>query len=187
MEKLFLNKEEIPIIGRNFKIPIHPELFGSNFEIDDSIAKDIFSKAFDSWYDDLETFVKYMDDPNLDHVYYDLFSGRKPSLIQKGESQIIEKINWRDDFSVYDNGLVNLFCIERNHGGALLISDDYLESISPVPSGYIRFGREKAREFEFKEGGAKIYSHLNVRTYPGALFLRNWAIEYVNKAFDKYF
>ncbi len=60
-------------------------------------------------------------------------------------------------------------------------------------AGYIRFSKDKALEFNIKDEIIKlgndiegvetyVYALHNVDYYPGALFLRNWAIRYLNDA-----
>ena len=71
--------------------------------------------------------------------------------------------------------------------------DPDLQRREPAPSYYVKFSKDKALEFGIKNNfinlgdgleGAQVYvySQHNVDNYPGALFLRNWAILYLNEA-----
>ena len=49
------------------------------------------------------------------------------------------------------------------------------------------FSDKKAKEFEIRKNTAFVYAHHNIDAYPGALFLRNWAIRYMNEVFKQIF
>ena len=52
---------------------------------------------------------------------------------------------------------------------------------------YILFSEEKAKEFKSKGNRFFVYSPHNIDYYPGALFLRNWAIMYMNEVLKEVF
>ncbi len=47
---------------------------------------------------------------------------------------------------------------------------------------YMRCSPKKLREYQKKNGRIYVYHQHNVDYYPSALFLRNWAIAYLNEA-----
>jgi hypothetical protein len=57
LERLFLKKEELPILYRTFfQIPIHPKLLNENIKIDKTIAERILPDVVNEWYEDLKIF-----------------------------------------------------------------------------------------------------------------------------------
>jgi len=86
---------------------------------------------------------------------------------------------------------VNNFSISRNAGGSLYFWEDDINCEGIIPNSYIRFSKDKAKEFACKDikdyNLAFIYAQHNVDSFPGALFLRNWAIEYMNQVFKEIF
>ncbi|MBI2056821.1 hypothetical protein HYT91_01050 [Candidatus Pacearchaeota archaeon] len=57
LEKLFLTKQELPILYKNcFQIPIHPKLLDENVKIDNLIAQRLFPKVAEEWYKDLKNY-----------------------------------------------------------------------------------------------------------------------------------
>ena len=66
LEKLFLKKEELPILNGNFfQIPIHPKLLTNEVKIDETIANKVFPKAAQEWYGDLKKYVKTLKDESI--------------------------------------------------------------------------------------------------------------------------
>lgn len=108
----------------------------------------------------------------------------------------IESTGWQCNYQLDDNGFAGALSISRNYGGTLYLNrtdmgcEDYISFGKGKPSRYVKFTREKAMEFMIpgrsseKSIVANVYGEHNIDYYPGALFLRNWAINYMNMAFE---
>lgn len=187
LEKLFLKKEELPILYKNcFQIPIHPKLLDENIKIDESIAKKIFPQVAEEWYEDLKKYSELQNLEEKDHINQ-VYLDKKPKLTRELNRQYVNEI-WEDLVQTHDNGLVTCFSINRNAGGSLYFNKGELNCRS-FGSIYIKFSEEKRREFRFEEkhNQMHIYASHNIDYYPGALFLRNWAIKYMNEVFKQIF
>ena len=181
LEQLFLKKEELPILYKNcFQIPIHPKLLDENIKIDETIAKRIFPRAAKEWYEDLKN---YSPEINQEKEWIEkVYLKQNPKIIKKGDDQYFN--TWKDEVLHLDNGFVSSFCIDRDFGGTLYFLKNDRNCISVPPH---KFSEEKKKEFMNSEGGIFVYAQHNVNAYPGALFLRNWAILYMNEVFKQIF
>ena len=83
------------------------------------------------------------------------------------------------------------FLYQQEWWGSLIFKDDDINCryyAFFAGSRYIGFSESKAREFAIKVdennkcGIVNVHSHHNIDSYPGALFLRNWAMAYNNEA-----
>lgn len=192
IDDLVLKKEEIPIrIGGKdstglrsifFQVPIHPEILKA--ELNPRLARNAFRVAAINWYDDLAKFVEGSDNPEY-CARMKPFLKKRPSLFQKSEGQVFTVMGgWRDWIQTDENGFVTCMMIERNLGGSLYLNDD-LEYLFPRSNN---FSSQKLREYGVEtfrgSSGVKahIYSRHNVDHYAGALFLRDWAVAYLNAA-----
>ena len=192
---LILRKEEILVLSNGcFELPIHPLLTNPEIIIKPNLARKAFPQAVEEWYEDLKKYRETEDLDNETKKWYDnVFLNEKPEVKMKYGSQIIFN-DWTDDVQLDSNGFAGVLSISRNGGGTLFFNKRDHNCEYPVYLGnndwtrYIRFSEEKAREFGFKEtdGGkhitAHVYAHHNIDHYPGALFLRNWGILYLNEA-----
>ncbi|MBI2004404.1 hypothetical protein HYS72_02985 [Candidatus Pacearchaeota archaeon] len=189
LEKLFLKKEELPILYKScFQIPIHPKLLNEEIKINENIATRIFSKVAQEWYEDLKN---YSPETNQEKEWIKkVFLKNKPKITKHFDSQILNGV-WQDDVNFIDNGLVQCFSICRNSGGSIYFNNEDINCQTLIPNNYLKFSEEKTKEFEFKKVGeysiAHVYSQHNIDAYPGALFLRNWAITYMNEVFKQIF
>jgi hypothetical protein len=186
LEELFLKKEELPILHKTcFQIPIHPKLLSEDLRNYESLAKDIFPYIADDWYSDLKKYVANDKDGKkwIDEVYLD----KKPEIKSELHRQFVNDV-WEDLIQTADNGLVTCFSINRNAGGSLYFNEEEFncQSFGKV---YIKFSEEKWKEFQFEDEFNKlhVYAPHNIDSYPGALFLRNWAIKYMNEVFKEIF
>ncbi len=191
LEKLFLTKEELPILYENcFQIPIHPRLLDENININKNIAKNIFPKVAEDWYNDLKEHVKTEKDKEKRRWIKEVFLKEEPKITKEFNDQIVNGF-WKDDFWTMDNGFVTGFSISRNAGGSLYFNKDDFNCETLIPGIYIKFSESKVKEFECEK--IKEYSQVftyaphNIDYYPGALFLRNWAIRYMNEVFKEVF
>lgn len=181
---LLLKKEELPILyGNCFQVPIHPRLLSPEVSIDKNIARDIFPGLKPDWHDDLKKYVETAELDNQTKEWFkDVFLKEFPDF-------------WIPDVLTSENGFASSLCISRNGGGTLYFnSEDPNCQIAIPPNGgmYIEFSEEKAREFSSSQEDKdyirmNIYGSHNVDYYPGALFLRNWAIAYENEVLKKVF
>jgi len=202
LEKLLLKKEELPILHENcFLIPIHPKLLDEKTIIDPKIANKVFPKAAKDWYDDLKEYVETVKDEQIRKWINDVFLKKKPRITKKkylDGHQYLE--TWRDEVLTAENGFAESFSISRNSGGSIYYPTYNIDNKKFVEfnakQGYILFSEEKVREFSEEmlkldngiEGGKiNVYGSHNVDYYPGALFLRNWAILYMNEVFKQIF
>lgn len=184
LEELFLKKEELPIFYENcFQIPIHPRLLDQNIEIDESIARRIFPEVAEEWYEDLKKYSP--EDAQRKEWINRVFIKEKPKITRVYNHQILNEF-WQDDVNFMDNGLVQCFSINRNAGGSIYFNKDEYNCQS-FGELYIKFSEDKKKEFKFEENKIYVYSSHNIDHYPGALFLRNWAIKYMNEVFKQVF
>ena len=185
-EQLFLKKEELPILYDScFEIPIHPKLLDENLNINKNIARDIFPKVAEDWYIDLKKYVKTEKDKEKRDWVENVFLKEKPKIKREFNNQIVLGF-WKDDFWTLDNGFVCGFSISRDGGGSLYFNEKDFNCQS-FGTFYIKFSDEKKKEFQFEENKIFTYAQHNVDFYPGALFLRNWAILYMNEVFKEVF
>jgi len=190
LENLFLKKEELPILHDFcFRIPIHPKLLNPNIEIDKSIAQKIFPQIAEEWYDDLNEYAKLEKNKSKKEWYQKVFLRERPKIEWKYSNQIFG--GWEDRIGFMENGLVRDFMINRNAGGSLYFNQDDFNCEGLIPDYLVKFSKEKSTEFEFRKvenfSIAHFYSQHNIDSFPGALFLRNWVIKYMNEVFKQIF
>lgn len=184
LEELFLKKEELPILYKTcFQIPIHPKLLDPSLNIDTLIAKRIFPDVAQDWYEDLK---KYNPEDKQEKEWIDnVFLKEKPVIEKQFNHQIMNF--WQDDTNIEKNGFVSCFSISRNAGGSIYFDEEDFNCRS-IGKAYIHFSDEKYKEFKPEgEDNLFVYSSHNIDHYPGALFLRNWAIKYMNEVFRQVF
>jgi hypothetical protein len=92
------------------------------------------------------------------------------------------------EFLFMVNGLVQSFSLDNKGGGTLYFAGDKLNCKSYALT-YINFSEEKCKEFSTDKKGAEIfvYSHKDINESYKALFLRDWAIKYMNEVFRQVF
>ena len=200
LEDLMLRKEEIPILPWNnyFKVPIHPKLLDSDIKLDVNLARIIFSKAADEWYNDLKEYSKALESKDDKKWISEVFLKNPPKVIklyQNLPNQRLDELDWSDDVLTLENGFAKSLSINRNLGGSLQFDKNEMScktfSTFDDSNGYIRFSKDKALEFGVGNivthgcsEGVDVYTYVmdNVRHYPAALFLRNWVRLYLNEA-----
>jgi hypothetical protein len=178
IEQLCLKREELPILGNVhkifFQIPIHPKLLNNSINIDMTIAQRIFPQVIKEGYKHL---IKDVNFNNEEREWTStLFLER--DLIDIKRSKVF----------FMNNGFVNKFSIDNDKGGTLYFNNQKLNYKSYALT-FIKFSEEKYKEFSIEDDvdSLFVYSHENINTYPKALFLRNWAIEYMNEVFRQVF
>lgn len=188
LNDLLLKKDELPIISKTaFQVPIHPKLLEATLNPD--IAHDVFSQTAEEWYSDLKEYVKNLDDYEEKDWIRKAFLKKKPYILKEYGNQIVKPLGiWEDLTQNSENGFARVLSINRNAGGTLFFDPDNQSSYAM--SRYIKFNEEKLAEYQDPEklkGWVFHYSQHNVDNYPGALFLRNWAILYLNQALKQIF
>ena len=202
LEELRLKKEELPILNENcFKVPIHPihpRLLDPHIILPDDLASRIFPETTTEWFKDLKEYRENADLDNQTREWYDeVWLKEEPVITREGTLQVIRPGHWKDEYITHENGFARCLSISRDFGGSFYFpGTSELECSEMLPesgeSRYIRFSSQKAKEFSFEEIPFEdgkylkihVYGHHNIDHYPGALFLRNWAINYMNKAFE---
>jgi len=185
ISQLLLTKEELPILHDScFQIPIYLKLLNPDIKINPSIAKDIFPKVAEGWRNDLMKHISQEKDLGKKEWYENVFLKGHKEITKRNDSQFFG--TWEDEIQLADNGLVVGFSISRNAGGSLYFNkdDDLCQSFGKP---YIKFLEEKAKEFQFEKNRFFVYSPHNIDYYPGALFLRNWAMNYMNEVLQEFF
>jgi len=191
LEDLLLKKEEHPILHEScFRIPIYPGLLDETININPDLAHEVFPKVANEWYDDLNEYAKTLPDGDNKNWIEEVFVKEKP--IVRIEGGVYTFDGWTENTSLESNGFASALDISRNSGGTLYFDKGNYDCeqfvIFNSQTGYIRFSKEKAEAYaiRIKDGdkGAimNIYAAHNIDYYPGALFLRNWAILYQNEA-----
>ena len=197
LEELMLKKEELPILDEVcFEVPIHPKLLAPDVQISYDLAKTVFPQAVSEWYTDLQAHRKTAElDDSIKGWLDSVFLQREPKIkMEFGHQEILNGL-WRDEIANLQNGFAYGLSISRDFGGSLYFNRGEMGCRTSVPmdnngSLYLKFSSEKARAFHFKEmdldefRAAMIYTYTqhNVDNFPGALFLRNWGMLYINAA-----
>jgi hypothetical protein len=189
LEELFLKKEEHPILHCNcFQIPILPMLLDEKITISKALPRLIFLKVAQEWYEELKELVESENDEERKWIE-EVFLKTPPGVIERFGYQRIEHLSWEDSVSYEENGFVRVFSISRDSGGTMYFNKGETECEDIIPNRMMKFSEEKARKFESRRVGeqslAFVYSLHNVDALPGALFLRNWAIGYMNEVFTQ--
>lgn len=195
LSDLFLKKEELPIIHEtSFSIPIHPRLLKEDISLNPQIAQNVFPEATDSWYADLEQYSKGLEFGQMRDWIESVFLLSRPKILREYGIQRLSTIYWEDNVDFNPNGFARFFSISRNFGGSLYFNqgDPCVRDCFFLGDKRIHFSEEKLKEFgePLSGGGAfifNVYAQHNIDSYPGALFLRNWAILYMNEALKQVF
>ncbi len=190
LEELLLHKEELPIIGENrFQIPIYPTLLRAKIMFKKEMAAEVFRQAATEWYADLSEYVSTLPENNSEEIKRKKWI--KESYLNESAIVVKDKYGrqrlgfWEDLVLSDERGFVTDFSISRNAGGSLYLESE-LEREKLMFGKLIKFNVEKNEKYCInpEEGCNKMfmYSMHNVDYYQGALFLRNWAILYLNEA-----
>ena len=200
LDKLLLRKEELPINETWFYVPIHPRLLDPTISLNPELAREVFPQVAQEWYEDLSEYAESVEDPQTRDWIKQAFLERRPKIKSEYGRNVLDTIYWEDDITPDDNGFVRGLSISRNFGGSL-----YFNKGDMSCERFIFYeGNERIARFskgKFKEFGAEgihqdpedrgvmmhVYAQHNVDHYPGALFLRNWAIAYENEALKSLF
>jgi hypothetical protein len=190
LDDLLLTKKELPILyGNCFIIPIHPKLLSDGISIDPKIANRVFPQVAAEWYDDLKEYVGNLGEGETKTWIKTVFLKETPKITESYGHQVIKPGVWEDNVWTKENGLAHCLSIDRNAGGSLYI----MEHPELIMLPYVNFTPKKFKEFDTGEMDqdnavtSHMYGQHNIDHYPGALFLRNWAILYLNEVFKQIF
>ena len=101
--------------------------------------------------------------------------------------QCVNVLDWECLVDNDANGFARVLSISRNFGGTLYFNAHECETwMFPGPkSRCMQLAPEKAAQFalESSDSGMRAYAYRphNIDKYPGALFLRNWGVLYMNE------
>ena len=190
IEDLLLRKEEITILYDNcFMVPIYPILLSDEVKIDPQIPHLLFKQAADEWYRELKEYSALLQDKETKEWYDNVFLKEPPEIKEERGRQIIGPQGfWEDGVQNLKNGFVDVLSINRNAGGSLFVGEAKPQYISPP---FVNFSKNKFEEYKAPllmdyEGLEGVYSYIfsshNIDHYPGALFLRDWAILCANES-----
>src|SRR3989344_8449423 len=204
IEDFLVTKEELPILYKPrfsrpiFHVPIHPSLVRSDITLDPKIAQRVFPQAAKEWYVDLKRYADGLSEEDTDKKWFnEVFLKAEPTIekMYAGtdfERQEMHPLSWRDDAVVEKTGFARGISISRDAGGSLYYRAD--ERAGLLHPRYVKFDESKFRlycsdssfnneSFPFSNGTIGLeYHHHNIDHYPGALFLRNWAILILNES-----
>ena len=188
---LLLTREELPIKTTQqhlpiFTIPIHPGLLEDDISLNPELAVEVFPLAAQDWYADLQSYVETLPEGRMKSWIEDVFlaNGAECRLEDSGRYRMGLSGVWSSYYQVDPRGFADGLSISRDHGGSLTLPER-----GPLGPPTVIFTPEKLEEYaiaNFVEGRrfatGMSYGRHNVDAYPGALFLRNWAIHYLNAA-----
>ena len=206
LDQLLLSKDEIPIFkDRFFHLPVHPQLL--SVKLDPELGIKVFPQAVQEWYAELSAHTERLDSKNkLKKWYQEVFLREEPRIVNLGNYLIIIPLRWESGVYCNEEGFAHSLSIARDAGGSLVNPQ-----VRYVYDDQIRFTPDKFKEYEVPlteinrlkekdlspeeleehgilrlgmEGMTEllVYGQHNVEFYPGALFLRNWGVLYLNAA-----
>lgn len=188
-----LLKQEVPISRQNgFYPPIHPKLTLQDTNIDRDLARNVFSQAAKEWHLDLQEYTDKLEDPKLKEWLQQVFLRKKPKVNNRHGRLELNILGWEANINCGKNGLAEVLSISRNAGGSLYCSSEFYRTYAIIDDPRGGMPKEKAVEMSIdgkivqigEHQGVRIYTYNqhNVDHYPGALFLRNWVVLYLNEA-----
>lgn len=190
LQELLLTKDEIPIFqDKYFVVPIHPLLLTE--KLDPRIAHHVFPLAAREWYTELQ---KAPATPEKREWYKKVFLGHEPHIEEKNGIQIMTPPSggWLDHVTTADNGFATVLGVNRDQG-MLMFMEGWMRSFDYICSPNVNISRPKLKAYAAPDPpaiqvedlpgvNAFVYRRENIIEFPAALFLRNWAILYLNKA-----
>ena len=192
-----LTKDEIRIFGPSntgFYVPIHPTLLERSRSFDRTLANRVFPQAAGEWYEDLQVLLANTPalEPDLREFCNELLRYGKPRVLAVDGRQELEHIGWEDRVRMDRRGFATTFALSPSTNSLYFNEEDRncKVALSLTGGSETRFNlsREKVKSLACEEHGdfaiVATYAKHNVDTFPGALFLRNWAMAYVNAAME---
>ncbi|MEK6938712.1 MAG: hypothetical protein AABX04_06730 [Nanoarchaeota archaeon] len=182
LEELLLKKEELPILGEasRFVVPIHPALL--QVKLDPDLCHRVFPQVAQEWYIELSAYAETVEDPEIKKWYREYFLAQEPIIEMRTGRQTIKHLWWQDLHQIRENGFAEGLGITRDQGMLLLNEEpQYVPRglVNFVPDKFAAYTTEKMQRVQGMR--AFIYERQNITTYPAALFMRNWAMMYLNE------
>lgn len=196
IDDLLLRKEELPVVTTNyydrfsFCIPVHPALLRPDISLDANLSHTVFLQAAKEWYHDLQEVLPLVPEEETRRWFQEVFLTEEPEIERHYDRFRLKNGTWESQVFPTETGFCGL-SISRNAGGSLIPPERKF-------LGYrlVRFTAEKFAAYahpDFPEvhrdsQGRLLgvlgyhYGRHNVDYYPGALFLRNWGMAYLNAA-----
>ena len=187
LEDILIKKEEIPILRKtSFIVPIYPGLLRKDLKIDHEIANRVFPQVAREWHQGLQEYVSQLEEGQEKTWINEVFLKHKPRIKKELHWQVVYPPHWEDQVIVTDTGFPQSLSICRNAGGSLFVREDQPQYLHPFD---VLFSQEKLESYAIPELKSEriegvwghAYQHHNIDYYPGALFLRNWAILTLNE------
>lgn len=190
LDLLLLRKEELPIHhGTSFVTPIYPALLREDVQLDPQLAHQVFPQAAQEYHQDLTTYIETMQDEKEKQWYQEVFLKNPTVQTDEYGRQSILSGMWEDLVFTTDTGFAHCLSINRNVGGTLFFNEEDIDcSRNYIFPPRVNFTSEKFEAYAVEKltGTAAVtanaYANHNIDHYPGALFLRSWAILYLNEA-----
>lgn len=193
IEDLLLTKEEIPIIHETaFYLPIHPMLLDPAIMLDPNLARKVFPRAAEEWHEDLSKHTEALPEGQTKRWYLETFLSKSPKVTEEERFQKLNVCGWRGEFFPDKNGFAGGLSVTRNSGSLYFDKGDLQCTLTLCPESNrdLMFTLEKRKRFGYKDKlmtndsltFIHVYGRHNVDYHPAALFLRNWAILYLNEA-----
>ena len=187
LEDLLLKKEELSIRREtDFVVPIYPALLRTEIQLDPQIAHRVFAQAAQEYHQELNKHIETMKDEEEKKWYQDVFL-RDPTVKpdERGRQFILNGM-WEDYVLTSKTGFARALANDGVSGGSLYYNSDDSTCRGYVYPPVVQFSLEKFEAYSIKKisqpgGIAYKYSSHNIDNFPQALFLRNWAILYLNE------
>jgi len=184
-----LSRDDALINGTVFYVPIHPVLFEGGVELDPKLAMGAFPDVAREWHTDLMMRRNRLPG-GKERELYDSFLEFGSEVSKEGGEYVLGGM-WRSEVIIGGGGFARGLSINRDVGGSLDYNPVDVDcEIGMIPRKGRFFGLSEAKVKEFgrlwAEGGylLDVYGQHNVDNLPGALFLRNWAVKYLNAAVE---
>ena len=197
LNDLLLKKEELPIVTSDyhktfsFRLPVHPALLRSDISRDPDLPNTVFRQAAQEWYSDLTAILSLVPDEEVRRWYQDVFLKNKPQFETRYGQLRLKKPLWECLSFPPETGFCTVLSISRNSGGSLIPPEEQFLPVRLVcftPDKFSAYASQQTEQpITDSKGNIRgvrgyAYGHHNIDYYPGALFLRNWGILYLNAA-----
>ena len=187
LEELFLRKEELPIRREtDFVVPIYPALLREDIQLDSQIAHRVFAQVAQEYLLDLEKYTETMQDEKKKEYYQQMLRRDATVVPDKNGEQTFR--GWQDLVRTSDTGFATVLAQGPSSGGSLYYNEKDRECAQKfIFSPLVLFSEEKflaysSKKINFSGAQVQAYGYHNIDTFPQALFLRNWAMLYLNSA-----
>ena len=167
-------------------VPIYPALLREDIQLDSQIAHRVFAQVAQEYLLDLEKYTETMQDEKKKEYYQQMLRRDATVVPDKNGEQTFR--GWQDLVRTSDTGFATVLAQSGSCGGSLYYNKNESECGKKfICSPLVMFSEEKFRAYSIRRNdisGAIVhaYGYHNIDTFLQALFLRNWAILYLNSA-----